>query len=92
MPQLTSELRAAIEARIAVKEAQLDAANTTYSSLLSQSIYSYKLDTSAADQWVQRQKISELQQAIESLESEIDLLYRRLNGTQVVSVRLRRKW
>jgi hypothetical protein len=92
MPRLTSELRAAIEARIAVKEAQLDEANTTYSSLLSQSIYSYKLDTSAADQWVQRQKISELQQAIGSLESEIDLLYGRLNGTQVISVRLRRKW
>lgn len=92
MPVLTSELRAAIEARIATKEAQLDKANSTYSSLLDQSIYSYKLDTSAAEQWVQRQKISELQQAIESLESEIDLLYRRLNGTQVVSVRLRRKW
>ena len=92
MARLTSDLEAKILVRIAVKEAQLDLANATYNSILAKDIESYKLDTGAGEQWVKNLDLVKIQQAVETLESEIDLLYRRLNGSQVVNIRMRRKW
>jgi hypothetical protein len=92
MARLSSELIAKIEARIALKEEQLALANAALTELLEgKPIESYELNTTGGDQRVKRRKINEYLVAIDNLEGEIDVLYRRLNGSQIVSQRLRRK-
>lgn len=83
--------RADLEARLAAKRAQLLLTQAALEELIPQNIEEYKLDTGEMEQRARRRKVKELQELQESLESEIDSIYRRLNGGALVSMNLRRK-
>jgi len=83
--------KADLEARLAAKRAQLLATQAAILELIPQNIEEYKLDTGEMEQRARRRKVKELQELQESLESEIDSIYRRLNGGSLVSMNLRRK-
>ncbi len=83
--------KADLEARLLAKRAQLTATQAAILELIPQNIEEYKLDSSEMEQRVRRRKVSELQKLQESLESEIDSIYRRLNGGGLVTMNLRRK-
>jgi len=83
--------KADLEARLAAKRAQLLATQAAILELIPQNIEEYKLDTGEMEQRARRRKVKELQELQESLESEIDSIYRRLNGGALVSMNLRRK-
>lgn len=88
---LTPAERARIEAQIATKEQQLETANTTLSSLLSVDHESYKFDSNEGAQQVKRLKMLDLKEIIDSLESEIENLNRKLRGGGIVNINVRRK-
>lgn len=87
----SSTRRAYILALIEQKETQLDKANATYSALLEKDHESYKFDSGEGSQQVKRVKLSDLKEQIDSLESQIDRLYRRLECSGLVNFNLRRK-
>ena len=83
--------KADLEARLTAKRAQLLATQAALLELIPQNIEEYKLDTGEMEQRARRRKVKELQELQEALESEIDSIYRRLNGGGLVSLNLRRK-
>jgi len=84
--------RVQIELAIAVKQAQLDAANASYlSSLQNAEAMSYLIDTGEGKQAVTRRKPAEISKEIKEIETEINRLYNRLNGGGLVSMTLRRR-
>jgi len=83
---------ARITALIEQKEAQLTVVNTTYTRALAQDTEEYRFNSGEGSQWATKRKLSELKDQIDSLQSEIDQLYRRLNsGGGLVSIVLRRQ-
>lgn len=91
MAYLSSTDRARITAQIATKEAQLAAANAAYlDALTNAEVSSYKLDTGEGSQMVSRRNPTQLQKVINQLEAEIERLYRRLNGSGLCNMNLRR--
>lgn len=91
MSYLDPATKARIQAQIATKEAQLTAANTAYDEALRNSeVQSYMLDTGEGKQATTRRKPAEIYTQIKQLESDLNRLYRRLGGTGIVSVTLRR--
>jgi chromosome segregation ATPase len=89
---LSSAQRAIILAQIAEKEAQLELANSTYSSLLEKEVNEYRFDSNEGSQKAIRIKLKEIQEQIEWLEASLDNLYRRLNSTGLLNFNLRRKF
>ena len=83
--------KADLEARLTAKRAQLVLTQTALSELIPVNIEEYKMDSGEMEQRVRRRKVKELQELQESLESEIDSIYRRLNGGAIVSMNMRRK-
>lgn len=83
--------RAELETRLAAKRAQLTLTQTALAELIPQNIEEYRLNTDVLAQWARRRKVSDLQKLQESLESEIDSIYRRLNGGGITTMNLRRK-
>ena len=83
--------KADLEARLLAKRAQLLATQAALAELIPQNIEEYKLDSGEMEQRVRRRKVKELADLQENLESEIDSIYRRLNGGGLVSLNLRRK-
>ena len=83
--------KADLEARLTAKRAQLVLAQTALSELIPVNIEEYKMDSGEMEQRVRRRKVKELQELQESLESEIDSIYRRLNGGSIISMNMRRK-
>jgi hypothetical protein len=91
MSPLHPSIRARIAAQIASKEATLVKANAAYDSALESShISSYTFDGGEGKQQTFRRKPAEIRIEITNLETEIDSLYRRLGGTGVVNMTLRR--
>jgi len=90
MACLTPAQRARILARIEQKEAQLEIVNTTYTEALADASEQYKFDSNEGAQSLKNRKLSELKEQIDSLQGEIDQLYRRLNCGGLVSMKLRR--
>ena len=90
MSYLNSGERTRILALISTKETQLTAANTMLTEALATDVQSYSFDSGEGKQSTTRRKISEIQQTIRSLEAELDRLYRRINGTGIVTMNLRR--
>ncbi len=82
---------ARIEALIATKIAQLALANTTYSALLANDIEEYRFDSGEGSQRARRVKLKEFKDQIDSLQSEIDTLNRRLRAGGLNSIVLRRQ-
>jgi len=87
---LTTATRDAIRAEIVAKEAQLALANAALSAALTE-IASYRLDTGEGSQQTKYRGLEELQMAVDALESNIRSLYRRLNGTGIMNLNVRRK-
>jgi hypothetical protein len=92
MSYLSSAIRTRIEQQIATKTAQLDAANTAYTAALANSeIQTFTLDTGEGKQSSTRRNPKQLLEVIRLLESDLDRLYRRLNGGGIVNMNLRRR-
>jgi len=83
--------KASLDARLAAKQAQLTATQAAILELIPQNIEEYKMDSGEMEQRVRRRKVKELQELQDNLESEIDSIYRRLNGGSLVSMNMRRK-
>lgn len=82
---------ARIKAQIVTKEAQLIKANETYESLLSNEVDDFKFDSGEGSQRSHRRNLNELKKQIDSLESQIENLYRRIQTSGLVNIVLRRK-
>ena len=95
MSCLSSTRRTRIRARIAQKEVQLTAANAAYdASLADGDVSKYRLDTgggAGGEQEVALRSPSVLLQQIQILESQLDRLYRQLEGGGLVNMNLRRR-
>ena len=83
--------KADLTARLTAKRAQLVLTQTALAELIPVNIEEYKMDSGEMEQRVRRRKVKDLQELQESLESEIDSIYRRLNGGAIVSMNMRRK-
>jgi len=83
--------KASLDARLAAKQAQLTATQAAILELIPQNIEEYKMDSGEMEQRARRRKVKELQELQDNLESEIDSIYRRLNGGSLVSMNMRRK-
>jgi phage shock protein A len=91
MAYLTSDLITRLQARIATKEAQLLVieAAITEASIAAQS---YRLTTGdGGSTSTEYRSLHELRNNARILEREIDAIYRKLNGTGIVNMNLRRR-
>lgn len=92
MSCLTSRRRAWIQLLITKKEAQLLKAWATFEALLEQQQKSYKFDSKEGYQSLENIDIEKLQNVIDTLESEITALYRKLACKGILALNLRRKF
>jgi len=91
MTCLNTTTRVAIIARITKYETLLESAYDAIDSGGSSDIGEYSFDSGEGSQRVKYRSLADLQKYIEWLESRIGYLYRRLNGTGLVNLNLRRK-
>lgn len=92
MSCLPSAIRARIIASITTKEAQLIVANAAYDAALSSAdVEGYELDTKEGRQRTSLRSPSVISKEIARLESELERLYRRLEGGGLVNLNLRRR-
>lgn len=89
MAFITTALRARLEARLAAKEARLEALYAAETPL--DGVKEYRFDPGDASQRTEYFTPKQLGDEIDRLERQIDALNRRLNGTGVVNHVLRRK-
>lgn len=89
MSCLSSTRRAQLLARLTTKQTQLDQVNTALDSAIG-GPEAYKFDTNEGSQWLKDRTYAELMGLIDTLEAQIDSITRKLNGTGVVSMALRR--
>ena len=85
---ITVNRKARIEARIEKKETYLDVLYNLSDNF--DDVASYVFDSGEGKQATNFRSLSEVTQAIKQTESQIDRLYRVLNGTSIVNVHLRR--
>lgn len=90
MAYLVTSLITQINERITKKQTQLAAADLALDAAITE-IESYKFDSGEGNQTTKYRKIEELQNLINSLEKQIESLQRRLSGTGIVNINLRRK-
>jgi uncharacterized small protein (DUF1192 family) len=90
MSCLSSSRIAQLKARLNKKTAQLDAANLLYDELLTDSTESYRFDSGEGSQQAKSKKLSDVQDQISILESEIDRLQAKLAGKGIVNMNMRR--
>jgi len=83
--------RARIIATIQIKQIQLAKLYATFERALETDAERYKFDSNEGSQQTWRRKLDDMKSVIDSLESEIDSLYRRLEGAGIVNMNLRRK-
>ena len=89
MAFLTVAQKKRIKKRIAAKEAALTALDAAYLEA-STEIKEYRFDSGEGSQRVAYRNLDDLRNQISALEAEIDALYRKLSGTGVVNMSLRR--
>ena len=86
---LSAEERAEIEAQIVILAARLTALNTAYLSG-SVEVKMFSLDTNEGKQTTTFRSLKELQEAVESTESRLNSLRRKLRGQGNTNMRLAR--
>lgn len=91
MSCLTTARRTQLQSRLTRKLAQLTKAYDSYDSLLDESIESYKFDSGEGSQQVKRRALENLDKAIDKLETNIDWLQQKLDGTGIAYANMRRK-
>ena len=89
MVYIPSARRTRIQNRITAKEAALAAAEDALTAAMVE-VESYTLNTGEGSQTTKHRKIEDLEKTIRVLESQIDRLYRQLNGTGLINMNLRR--
>lgn len=89
---LTTRRRAWIELQIEKKEAQILKAWATFEALLEHSEKSYKFDSKEGYQALENVDLVDLQKVIDTLESELTALYRKLACKGLLVLNLRRKF
>jgi hypothetical protein len=87
---MLASTRARIVARIARNEALLAEAETALSGTLTP-YREYRFDSGEGSQKTEYKDPRQLKDIIDSLEAQIEADYRRLNGTGIVNMNLRRK-
>ena len=88
---LNTTERNRIRELIAVKEAQKEKAQTLLDTLLGEEVESYRFDSGEGSQQAKRRKLTEVKEIIDSLQQEIDALYRRLECGGLTVINVRRK-
>ena len=83
--------RTQLEERLARNEASLDIAYETYDKLLAEVNESYRFDSGEGSQSTKKRDIEALRKQINTLESEIDGIRRRLKGLGLTRITLSRK-
>jgi predicted nucleotidyltransferase len=84
-------LRERLQAQLTAKEASLEIAMATYNKLLENDILEYNFGAADSHQRARRVDVEKIKRQVNALESEIEALYRRLDGYGLVSINLRRK-
>lgn len=91
MAYLLSDSITRIQARIVSKEASLAVLEDTLAKASERHVLSYRLGSGDGATSVENRSLHEIRNNIRILENEIDALYRKLNGSGVVNMQLRRK-
>lgn len=91
MSGLTASVRARIQARITKLEAAIDAAEDTLLELMSSAEESYKFDSREGSQQLKNKDVTQLQQTIDDMYTQLEHLYQRLGGIGIMRLNLRRK-
>jgi len=90
MTCITSSTKTRLEARLAVKIAQLEKADEAYDASLTE-VEEYRLNTGEGTQQMKYRDLKGLEDTISRLEAQIDAIYRRLEGKGIMNLNLRRK-
>ena len=88
---LTAARQTSVKNQIAIIDAQLAKANTTYESLLGQEVESYRFDSGEGSQQAKRRKLDALESSIEYLNIRREKLLQRLNCSGLVNINLDRR-
>ena len=91
MSCLSSTRRAELLARLAKREASLAIVEATYDELLATSVESYRFDSTEGEQQTKRRGLAGVKDQLDGLQSEIDSLRRKLGGSGIVNMNLRRR-
>ena len=89
MSCLSSTRRAELIARLVKKRAQLVLVEEALDAAIG-GPEAYKFDTNEGSQWLKDRTLKELNDLSDTLEAQIDWITRRLNGTGIVNMNLRR--
>lgn len=90
MAQLISSRHQRILARITALEAQLDALDAALLTASASDTLEYRFDSGEGSQRQEFRNLAEMEKAQDSLEKRIEAYYKRLEGTGLVNMRLRR--
>ena len=90
MSCLTAATIASLQDRITTLQTRLAIADLAYDAALTE-IEEYRFDSGVGSQRVRYRKLEELQKAIDSIDSRINSLQRRLTGKGISNMSLRRK-
>lgn len=91
MSSLSSSLQSRLATTLAIKESQLALAQEAYAKALgSADTESYLFDSREGKQQTTLRSPSVISKEIRQLETDIERLYRRLSGTGIVNMNLRR--
>ena len=91
MGYLNSTERSTLIARRTEYEEMLEVVKATYLSELAVPTEEYRFNSGEGSQQARRRKLNDLKEQIEWLEGEIDLINRRLKGSGIVTLNVRRK-
>ena len=91
MPCLSSSKRDRILSQITQIDTILTAANTAFLAAAGTEVKKYRFDSAEASQQAELRDLDEMLDNIDRLEKRRDSLVRRLNGTGIVNMNLRRK-
>jgi len=91
MGRLNSAERQTLIDRRTTYQSMLTKLQATYEAELEKPIEEYRFSSGEGAQQARRRKLSELREEMQWLESEIDLINRRLKGSGLVNLNMRRK-
>lgn len=91
MACLNSTTRTRLQARLTKRETSLAIVEVTYDEALAVNLEMYRFDSTEGEQTSKRRKLQDLKDQIDSLQADIDNIRRRLSGTGIVNMSMRRR-